>query len=78
MLADDPLGAIREGDPDDESYRRAFSEIDADPHQSLIVDVREGEVVATMQLTVIPGLSRQGIYASLGFEPTHLGMKLAL
>lgn len=131
MLADDPLGAIREGDPRDSSYTKAFLEIAADPQQKLVVGVLGAEVVATMQLTIIPGLSRMGskralieavrvrsdqrgaglgrriilwaidearsmgcvvvqltsdksrtdahrFYESLGFETSHLGMKLML
>jgi GNAT superfamily N-acetyltransferase len=60
MLRDDPLGATREGEPDDPAYLRAFEIIAADPHQWLVVGVRAGEVVATMQLTIIPGLARRG------------------
>ena len=60
LLADDPLGSTRESG-DLEPYRVAFREIDRDPHQ-LLVAVRDGggEVVGTMQLTLIPGLSRGG------------------
>ena len=131
MLADDPLGAAREGDPGDIAYQSAFLEIAADPQQKLVVGVLGAEVVATLQLTIIPGLSRKGskralieavrvrsdqrggglgrrmigwaidearskgcvvvqltsdksrvdahrFYESLGFESSHLGMKLAL
>ena len=60
MLADDPLGARREA-PGDPSYLRAFAEIDADPNQLLVVAETGGEVVATMQLSFIPGLSRRGM-----------------
>ncbi|MCA2183462.1 GNAT family N-acetyltransferase [Nonomuraea cavernae] len=60
MLADDPLGARREGDPGDERYLSAFARIDADPHDELIVAERDGEVVGTMQLTYLAGLSRLG------------------
>ncbi|MFI7439502.1 GNAT family N-acetyltransferase [Nonomuraea indica] len=60
MLADDPLGARREGDPHDERYLAAFARIDADPHDELIVAERDGEVVGTMQLTYLAGLSRLG------------------
>lgn len=65
MLADDPLGATREGDPADPAYALAFAEIDADPHQLLAVAVRGGDVVGTLQLTVIPGLSRRGTRRAL-------------
>jgi GNAT superfamily N-acetyltransferase len=60
MLADDPLGAKREGDPNDERYLAAFDRIDADPYDELIVAERDGKVVGTMQLTYLAGLSRLG------------------
>ncbi|MEV7965767.1 GNAT family N-acetyltransferase [Sphaerisporangium sp. NPDC088356] len=60
MLADDPIAAAREGDPSDEVYLSAFEAIDADPRQELVVAEADGEVVGTMQLTFIPGLSRRG------------------
>ncbi|GAA4916342.1 GNAT superfamily N-acetyltransferase [Nonomuraea thailandensis] len=60
MLADDPLGAQREGDPGDERYLAAFDRIDADPYDELIVAERDGKVVGTMQLTYLAGLSRLG------------------
>lgn len=60
MLADDPLGAKREGDPSDERYLHAFDRIDADPHDELIVAEVGGKVVGTMQLTYLAGLSRLG------------------
>jgi GNAT superfamily N-acetyltransferase len=59
MLADDALGATRES-ADDPGYAAAFDQIDADPRNALIVADRAGEVVGTMQLTYIPGLSRRG------------------
>jgi GNAT superfamily N-acetyltransferase len=59
MLADDPLGAQREqeGDP---AYLTAFDTVDTDPHQLLVVAELAGELVGTLQLTFIPGLSRRG------------------
>jgi GNAT superfamily N-acetyltransferase len=130
MLADDPLGATRER-PGDPAYATAFAEIDADPRQVLAVAVTGAEVVGTLQLTFVPGLSRLGstralveavrvrsdqrggglggdlvrwaidtarehgaalvqltsdasrtdahrFYEKLGFQATHVGMKLAL
>ncbi|WP_166385514.1 GNAT family N-acetyltransferase [Catellatospora methionotrophica] len=65
MLADDPLGATREGDPADPAYARAFALLDADPHQLLAVAERDGQVVGTLQLTVIAGLSRRGMSRAL-------------
>ena len=60
MLADDVLGATRESPDDLTPYQHAFAAIDADPNQNLIVLKRDGVVVGTLQLTVIPGLSRKG------------------
>lgn len=58
MLADDPLGAERETPDDLTPYLKAFEVIDADPHQHLVVARRDGRVVGTLQLAVLPGLSR--------------------
>jgi GNAT superfamily N-acetyltransferase len=42
-------------------YDRAFEAIEADPAQTLVaVEGPDGAVVGTMQLTLIPGLSRGG------------------
>ena len=60
MLADDQLGATRESTEDLTPYRKAFEEIDADSNQRLMVAERNGEVIGTLQLTFIPGLSRRG------------------
>ena len=59
LLADDPLGRDRET-ADPAPYRRAFALIDADPAQLLVVAVDGADVVGTMQLSFIRGLSRQG------------------
>lgn len=60
MLADDHLGASREGDPNDERYLAAFERVDANPFDELIVAEQDGKVVGTMQLTYLAGLSRLG------------------
>ncbi|KAF5996141.1 MULTISPECIES: GNAT family N-acetyltransferase [Streptomyces] len=60
MLADDPLGAQRESPDDLTPYLAALERLSADPNQHLVVAVREGRVVGTLQLTVLPGLSRKG------------------
>jgi GNAT superfamily N-acetyltransferase len=65
MLADDPLGAMRESPADLSPYQRAFAAIDADPNQLLVVADRNDEVIGTLQLTFIPGLSRQGATRAL-------------
>ncbi len=62
LLRDDHLGATREGDPIDLApYREAFATIDGDP-QHLLAVVRDGhgEVVGTVHLTFLRGLSRAG------------------
>ncbi|GAA0940199.1 GNAT family N-acetyltransferase [Kribbella koreensis] len=65
MLADDEIGAGRETPADLTPYRAAFTAIDADPNQFLVVAERNGELIGTLQLTVIPGLSRQGATRAL-------------
>ncbi|WP_316771513.1 GNAT family N-acetyltransferase [Streptomyces sasae] len=65
MLADDPLGARRESPDDLAPYLDALERLSADPNQQLVVAVREGRVVGTLQLTVIPGLSRRGATRSI-------------
>jgi GNAT superfamily N-acetyltransferase len=60
MIADDQLGATRETADDLKPYLAAFEQIDADPNQLLIVAERNDEVIGTLQLTFIPGLSRRG------------------
>ncbi|MEU9701289.1 GNAT family N-acetyltransferase [Streptomyces sp. NPDC047981] len=65
MLADDPLGAQRESPDDLTPYTAAFQRLAHDPHQHLVVAVRGPMVVGTLQLTVIPGLSRRGSTRSI-------------
>jgi GNAT superfamily N-acetyltransferase len=65
MLADDPLGAQRESPDDLRPYTAALDRLASDPQQHLVVAVREGRVVGTLQLTVIPGLSRRGSTRSI-------------
>jgi GNAT superfamily N-acetyltransferase len=64
LLADDPLGRAREAPAGDESglarYRQAFELIDRDPAHLLVVVDDGGVVVGTLQLSVVPGLSRRG------------------
>ncbi len=61
MLADDQLGATRDSPDDLGPYLRAFEQIAADPNQLLVVAADAAdEPVATLQLTFIPGLARQG------------------
>jgi GNAT superfamily N-acetyltransferase len=133
LLADDRLGRGRERieDPLPAAYGEAFDRIDADERNLLIVGELYGEIIATLQMTFVPGLSNQGaeralieavrvasarrsggigarmvdwafaearrrgcrsvqlfthetrkdaqrFYARLGFQPSHVGMRLPL
>jgi GNAT superfamily N-acetyltransferase len=61
LLADDPIGGTRESGPDGlRPYLEAFGAIDADPRQLLLVAEADGAVVATLQLSLLPGLARRG------------------
>ncbi|HEX6336278.1 MAG TPA: GNAT family N-acetyltransferase [Jiangellaceae bacterium] len=62
LLADDEIGASRETPGDRAPYDESFAAIAADPNQLLVVGERDGQVLATMQLTFIPGLSRRGTW----------------
>ncbi|MGW1770547.1 N-acetyltransferase family protein [Streptomyces sp. NPDC002104] len=65
MLADDPLGATRESPDDLAPYVAALKRLTDDPHQHVVVAVRAGRVVGTLQLTIVPGLSRKGSTRSI-------------
>jgi GNAT superfamily N-acetyltransferase len=60
LLADDAIGAGREGRADD-AYYAAFELIAADQRNQLLVAEAGGRIVGTLQLTMIPGLSRHGM-----------------
>ena len=60
LLADDAIGAGREG-PADDAYYAAFALIAADQRNQLLVAEVGGRIVGTLQLTMIPGLSRHGM-----------------
>ena len=63
LLADDVLGRNREAvASSDPAYAAAFDAIDGDPNQFLLVAEHAGELVGMLQLTFIPGLSRQGAW----------------
>jgi GNAT superfamily N-acetyltransferase len=67
MLADDVHGAQREelGSPLPDSYYAAFEAIDRDPNNELIVGELDGCVVAALQLTCLPNISRRGSWRAL-------------
>jgi GNAT superfamily N-acetyltransferase len=60
LLADDVLGKARDFAVVDEAYEQAFTAIDSDPRNFLIVADDDGAVVACMQVTYIPGLGLHG------------------
>jgi GNAT superfamily N-acetyltransferase len=63
LIAADQLGATRDGantDQDLAAYQRAFRAIDSDPAHILVVAESGRDIVATMQLSFIPGLARRG------------------
>ena len=62
MLANDILGSAREQPslPLHQDYLAAFEAIAADPNQHLLVAESAGEIVGTMQLSFLPGLSHVG------------------
>jgi GNAT superfamily N-acetyltransferase len=62
LIAGDQLGARREVPQELAPYRDAFDVIDSDPNQLLVVGESGGRVIATLQLTFVPGLSRRGAW----------------
>jgi GNAT superfamily N-acetyltransferase len=60
MIAADPIAAGREA-PASDGYWAAFDDIAADPRNRVIVADIDGQVAGTLQLTLIPGLSRGGM-----------------
>lgn len=62
LLSDDPLGKTRERAQhhDLSPYEQAFADIQSDQGQFLCVVEDQGQIVGTLQLSVIPGLSRRG------------------
>ena len=56
---------------DDPRYRAAFDAIAADPAHRLIVAERDGEVVGTLQISLIPGLPNFGMKRGL-IENVHI------
>jgi GNAT superfamily N-acetyltransferase len=63
LLAEDELGTGGDGPDGDgglEPYLRAFEAVDADPAHLLVVAEAGGEVVGTLQLSVLPSLPHRG------------------
>jgi GNAT superfamily N-acetyltransferase len=55
----------------DPRYRAAFDEITADPSHRLIVAERNGEIVGTLQISVIPGMPNFGMKRGM-LENVHI------
>ena len=64
LLADDPLGRVREG-AEAGAYLAAFAAIAANPMHQLIVGEVDGRIAACAQLTILHGLSRGGARRAL-------------
>lgn len=63
LLADDQLGAQRENPHSPlDGYLAALDAIHADPNNELLVACLRDEIIGTLQLTFIPGLSHQGAW----------------
>jgi GNAT superfamily N-acetyltransferase len=63
LIAADQLGASRDGVRDEAdlaAYVAAFRCIEADPAHLLVVAEERGQIVATCQLSFLPGLARRG------------------
>lgn len=66
LLHDDPVAAGREAPHDLTPYLAAFDRVDADPaHRLVAVHDEDGRLAATLQLTLVPGLSRAGATRAL-------------
>lgn len=63
LLADDDVARARSGYAEAPTPKlvAAFEEIERDPNNELLVGERSGELIATLQLTILPGLSRGGM-----------------
>lgn len=63
LMSDDAVSASR-GDSgaaeDAPRYARALDAVISAPGNDIVVAERDGDVIGTLQLTVIPGLARQG------------------
>lgn len=75
LLRGDVLGAQREGD-DSMPYLAAFDALDTDPaHLLVAVRDEQDEIVATMQLSLLPNLARRGAWR-LQIETLHVAAGL--
>jgi GNAT superfamily N-acetyltransferase len=63
LLVEDPLGAQRDRyeEPLPQAYLDAFERMSRQPGNRILLAVDDGEVAGCLQLTLIAGLSRQGL-----------------
>lgn len=63
LIADDDFGASRERleEPLADCYADAFTVLTSDPNSLLAVAEEDGEIVGCLQITIITGLSFQGL-----------------
>ncbi|WP_025785399.1 GNAT family N-acetyltransferase [Sporosarcina sp. D27] len=63
LLADDELGSARESTEDYvvNDYVEAFTEMEAQSGNQLILAIDDQKVVGCLQITLIPGLARRGM-----------------
>jgi GNAT superfamily N-acetyltransferase len=74
LIAADPISASRPGTQRrvTEQVLAAFHAIDQDPRQTLLViESAQSEVVGTLQLSLLPGLARDGMWRAI-IESVHV------
>ena len=62
LVAQDSLSHPGEAGSTTEAHYRAFEEIDAHPDHRLVVGTRDGVVIATLQISYLPGLGFGGAW----------------
>ena len=64
LLNDDKVGNVPERieQPMPRLYTEAFAVLEADPNQLLLVGETGGRIVASLQMTFIPGIAHQGAW----------------
>jgi GNAT superfamily N-acetyltransferase len=60
LLADDDIGEHREAGAVSPQYERAFAEMSAERGNCVLLAEQDGEIVGSLQLVIIPSLSRHG------------------
>lgn len=80
LLADDVLGAQRDGPQHMDAYIAAFDAVQAQAGNTIIVALIDEDIVGMLQLTLIPGLSRAGMLRaqieSVRVSSKHRGKKI--